>query len=107
MVFRVKVDKPRGRQLGRPNSPFLEFETLGCPPAEQREPGGQSLTERLAKPYVDRVKYPSLSANDRFEDSMRELIAGELRVLEANNLNTRETGANADGARLPADSATS
>jgi hypothetical protein len=29
-------------------------------------------------------------------------IAGELRVLKANNLNTRETGANADGARLPA-----
>ena len=24
------------------------------------------------KPYVDRVKYPSLSANDGFEDAMRE-----------------------------------
>ena len=48
---------------------------------------------------VDRVKYPSLSANDGFEDAMREIIAGELQVLEANNLNTRETGANADGGK--------
>jgi hypothetical protein len=28
-------------------------------------------------------KYPSLSANENFEDAMRELIAGELCVLEA------------------------
>jgi hypothetical protein len=41
------------------------------------------LAERLAKPYVERVKYPSLSANENFEDAMRELIAGELRALEA------------------------
>jgi len=73
----------------------------------QQLSGRDPLTERLAKPYGDRVKYPSLSANEGFEDTMRELIAGELRVLEAGNLNTRETGANADGATLPADSATS
>ena len=73
----------------------------------QQLSGRDPLTERLAKPYVDRRKYPSLSANEGFEDAMRELIAGELRVLKANNLNTRETGVNADGARLPADSATS
>jgi hypothetical protein len=73
----------------------------------QQLSGRDPLTERLAKPFVDRVKYPSLSTNEGFEDAMRELIAGELRVLEANNLNTRETDANADGARLSADSATS
>jgi hypothetical protein len=73
----------------------------------QQLSGRDPLTERLAKPYVDRRKYPSLSATEGFEDAMRELIAGELRVLEANNLNTRETGANADGARLRADLATS
>ena len=73
----------------------------------QQLSGRDPLAERLAKPYVDREKYPSLSANEGFEDAMRELIAGELRVLEANNLNSRETGANADGARLPADLAAS
>jgi hypothetical protein len=73
----------------------------------QQLSGPDPLTERLAKPYVDRVKYPSLRANENFEDAMLELIAGELRVLEARKSNAQETGANADGARLPADSATS
>ena len=73
----------------------------------QQLSGRDPLTERLAKPYVERVKYPSLSANENFEDAVRELIAGELRVLEAKSLSTRETGENTDGARLPEDSATS
>ena len=73
----------------------------------QQLSGRDPLTERLAKPYVDRVKYPSLNANEGVEDSMRELIAGELRALEARNLNMIETSANQDGAGLPADSATS
>jgi hypothetical protein len=70
----------------------------------QQLSGRDPLTERLAKPYVDRRKYPSLSANEGFEDAVRDLIAGELRVLEARKSNAQETDANADGARPPADS---
>jgi hypothetical protein len=42
-----------------------------------------------------------------FEDAMRELIAGELRALEAQKSNTPEPGANADGTRLSAESTAS
>ena len=70
----------------------------------QQLSGRDPLTERLAKPHIDRANYPSLGANDDFEDAMRELIAGELRALEAQKSNTPETGANADGTRLSADS---
>jgi hypothetical protein len=63
--------------------------------------------ERLAKPHIDRAKYPSLGANDDFDDAMRELIAGELRAQEAQKSNTPQTGATADGARLSADSTAS
>ena len=44
-----------------------------------------------------RAKYPSLRANDDFENAMRELIAGELRALDAQKSNTPETGATANG----------
>lgn len=69
----------------------------------QQLSGRDPLVERLAKPHIDRVKYPSLGANDGFGDAMRELIAGELRALEAQKSNTPETGANADRTRLSAD----
>ena len=65
----------------------------------QQLSGRDPLTERLAKPHIDRAKYPSLGANDDFDDAMRELIAGELRALEAQKSNTPETGANAEGTR--------
>ena len=48
----------------------------------------------------------SLSINENFERAIREQITGELRTPVARNLNTRKTGANADGATLSADSAT-
>lgn len=70
----------------------------------QQLSGRDPLVDRLAKPHIDRTEYPSLHADDDFEDAMRELIAGELRALEAQKSNTPETGANADGTRLPADS---
>src|SRR3984893_18512599 len=73
----------------------------------QQLSGRDPLVDRLAEPHIDRVKYPSLGANDDCEDSMRELIAGELRALEVQKSNTPETGANADGTRLSADSAAS
>jgi hypothetical protein len=70
----------------------------------QQLSGRDPLTERLAKRHIDRAKYPSFRENDDFDDAMRELIAGELRALEAQKSNTPETGANANGTRLSADS---
>ena len=70
----------------------------------QQLSGRDPLAERLAKPHIDRAKFPSLGADDDFEDAMREVIAGELRALEEQNPNTPETGTNADGTRLSADS---
>jgi hypothetical protein len=73
----------------------------------QQLSGRDPLVEGLAKPHIDSVKYPSFGADYDFEDNMRELIAGELRALEAQKSNTPETGANADGTRLSADSSAS
>jgi hypothetical protein len=73
----------------------------------QQLSGRDPLVDRLAKPHIDRVKYPSFGADHDFEDSMRELIAGELRALEAQKSNRPETGANADGTVLSADSTAS
>jgi hypothetical protein len=70
----------------------------------QQLSGRDPLTERLAKPHIDRAKYPSFGADDGFEDALREQIGGELRALEAQKSNPPETGANADGTRLSADS---
>jgi hypothetical protein len=41
----------------------------------QQLSGCDPLVERLAKPHIDHVKYPSLGAYDDFDDAMRELIA--------------------------------
>jgi hypothetical protein len=70
----------------------------------QQLSGRDPLAERLAQPHIDRAKYPSLGADDDLEDAMRELIAGELRALEAQKSTAPETGANADGTRLSTDS---
>src|SRR3984893_14343013 len=63
----------------------------------QQLSGRDPLVERLAKPHIDRAKYPSFRENDDFDGAMRELIAGELRALEAQKSNTPETGTTADG----------
>lgn len=73
----------------------------------QQLSGRDPLVDGLAKPHIDRVKYPLLGAHDDFEDAMRELIAGELRALEARKSNTPETSANADETRLSAESSSS
>jgi hypothetical protein len=70
----------------------------------QQLSGRDPLTERLAKRHIDRAKYPSFRENDDFDDAMRELIAGELRALEAQKSNTPEPGATADETKLSADS---
>ena len=70
----------------------------------QQLSGRDPLVERLAKPHIDRAKYPSFGENDDFDGAMRELIAGELRALEAQKPDAPETGATADRTRLSADS---
>jgi hypothetical protein len=65
----------------------------------QQLSGRDPLVDSLAKPHIDRAQYPLLSADDDFKDGIRELIAGELRVLEAQKSNTPETGANVDGTK--------
>ena len=73
----------------------------------QQLSGRDPLVDRLAKPHIDRAKYPSFGADDDFEDAMREPIAGELRALEEQKSNTPETGANVDGTRSSTDSTAS
>ena len=62
----------------------------------QQLSGRDPLAERLAKPHIDRVKYPSLSTYDDLEDAMRDVIARELRALEAQKSNMPEASNNAD-----------
>ncbi len=66
----------------------------------QQLSGRDPLVDSLAKPHIDRAQYPSLCADDGFKDGMRELIAGELRALDAQKSNTPETGATAGGTRV-------
>jgi hypothetical protein len=70
----------------------------------QQLSGRDPLLERLAKPHIDRTEYPSLHAGDDFKDALKARVADELWALEAQKSNTPETGADADGARLSADS---
>lgn len=49
--------------------------------------GADPLFNRLAKPMIDRQKFPSLHESDAFEDRIRELVSAELaekvRAVEA------------------------
>ena len=40
--------------------------------------GSDPVVSRLAKPMIDRQKFPSLHGNDDFEDGIRALVAAEL-----------------------------
>ncbi len=73
----------------------------------QQLSGRDPLVDKLAKPHIDRAEYPSLHAGDDFKDALKARVADELRALEAQNSNPPETGANADGTRLSADSSAS
>ena len=59
-----------------------------------------ALVERLAKPLIDREKYPSMHANDGWEAQIRALVAAEL----ADKVQAAETIENPATARLPDDS---
>lgn len=56
----------------------------------QQISGADPLSERLAKPYIDRMQYPSLHSDDGWKDAMREAIQKELRDLEAENATRAE-----------------
>ena len=62
--------------------------------------GADPLVERLAKPLIDREKYPSMHANDGWEAQIRALVAAEL----ADKVQAVETIENPATARLPDDS---
>lgn len=62
--------------------------------------GADPLVERLAKPLIDREKYPSMHANDGWEARIRALVAAEL----ADKVQAAETIENPATARLPDES---
>lgn len=65
----------------------------------QQLSGHDPVVQELAKPHIDRLEYPSLHTEDDMEDSVRALVAEELRALEAKKLNETTNDANADGVR--------
>ncbi|MGH9816033.1 MAG: hypothetical protein ACRD5F_03320 [Candidatus Acidiferrales bacterium] len=73
----------------------------------QQLSGRDPLADKLAQPEIERMKYPILHKDDAFEDALRARVADELRALEAQKSNPSEPGANADGTRLPVESAAS
>jgi hypothetical protein len=58
------------------------------------------LVERLARPLIDRQKYPSMHAYDDWEAQIRALVAAEL----ADKVRAAETIENPATARLPDES---
>lgn len=63
--------------------------------------GADPLVDRLAKPMIERQKYPSLHANDDWEAQLRALVAAEL----AEKVRTVEIIENPATARLSGPSA--
>jgi hypothetical protein len=58
--------------------------------------GADPLVDRLARPLIDRQKFPSLHADDEWKAQIRALVAAEL----AEKVRTPETIENAATARL-------
>jgi hypothetical protein len=69
----------------------------------QQLSGRDPVIEKLAHPHIERLKYPSLHSDDDMKDAVKALVADELRALEAQQSNTLEAGANADGAKVSAE----
>lgn len=57
----------------------------------QQLSGRDPVVEKLAKPHIDRLKYPSLGAHDDLEDTIKGLMAAELWALEAQRCGTSGT----------------
>jgi len=65
----------------------------------QQLSGRDPLVDKLAKPHIERLEYPSLHADDDMKDAVKVLVADELRALEAKKSTAPETGANTDSAK--------
>jgi hypothetical protein len=59
--------------------------------------GSDPVVDRLAKPFIDREKYPILHTNDDREAEIRAILAAEL----AGKMERVEVGENAAAARVP------
>lgn len=70
----------------------------------QQLSGNDPLVDRLARPHIERAKYPSLGADDDLKDTINTRVVEELRYLETQKSNASETGATSDKIRLLADS---
>jgi len=62
--------------------------------------GADPLVNKLAKPFIERQKYPILHGDDEFEDEIRALVAAEL----AERINPVEAIENLATVRVPEDS---
>jgi len=70
----------------------------------QQLSGRDPLVEKLAKPHIDRVEYPSLHADDDIKDALKAQVAAELQALEAQKSTVPEKRDNADESTKSVDS---
>jgi hypothetical protein len=70
----------------------------------QQLSGRDPLVEKLAKPHIDRVEYPSLHADDDIKDALKAQVAAELQALEAQKSTAPATNEYADESTQSVDS---
>jgi hypothetical protein len=63
----------------------------------QQLSGHDPLTNKLANPVIESIKYPGMDDNKALEDRVRARIADELKLLEANSRSTTKAGNYTDG----------
>lgn len=65
----------------------------------QQLSGANPLAERLARPHISRIEYPSIHGDDDWKDDITDRITAELQALEAQNSSAVESCENADNTR--------
>lgn len=70
----------------------------------QQLSGRDPLVEKLAKPHIDRMVYPSLHADDDIKDALKAQVAAELQVMEVRNSTLPTTADNAGESTKSVDS---
>jgi hypothetical protein len=73
----------------------------------QQLSGCDPLVEKLAKPHIDRIEYPSMHENDDLKDAVKGFVAEELRTIAAQSLTAPELAKNADKSTSSSDPASS
>ena len=66
----------------------------------QQLSGRDPVVDKLAKPLIDRLEYPSLHTSDDMKDALKARVAAELRGLEAQKSESTESGQNSDAASI-------